>query len=122
LTAPVEPFYGGVDGFNKYMTDAAKTSGPVDSPRDRLILAGLGVAGEAGELADHIKKLTFHGHAVDQAAIDKLIDEGGDVLWYLGHLARALGVPLSTFAENNRKKLLLRYPEGFSEERSKNRA
>ena len=51
------------------------------SPTGRdLINVGLGLCGEAGEVADLIKKALYKNQAVDH---DKLIKELGDVRWYL---------------------------------------
>ncbi|HDN05055.1 MAG TPA: nucleotide pyrophosphohydrolase, partial [Chloroflexi bacterium] len=42
------------------------------------MVAALGLAGEAGEFANLVKKMTAHGHAFDPASLK---DELGDVLW-----------------------------------------
>jgi NTP pyrophosphatase (non-canonical NTP hydrolase) len=76
------------------------------------------IAGEAGELANIVKKVLWHGHDFDT---DKMVDELGDILWYLATTAHGLGYDLDTIAERNIQKLKQRYPDGFSEERSKNR-
>lgn len=66
----------------------------------------LGLAGEAGEAADKVKKILRDkgGYASeeDRAA---LVKELGDVLWYVANVARYLGVPLSEVAEGNIEKL-----------------
>lgn len=82
-------------------------------------ILGLGVAGEAGEVADLIKKHLGHGHTLDR---NKLANELGDVLWYVGVLAYMAGFSLSEIAEINKAKLVSRYPNGFEESRSINRA
>lgn len=79
---------------------------------------GLGISGEAGEVADICKKVVYHGHDLP---IDKLVKEIGDVLWYCAALASTLGMDLSEIAQKNIDKLYERYPEGFSEEASRNR-
>lgn len=84
----------------------------------RLLLGALGLAGEAGEFADRVKKTAYHGHALDR---EKLLDELGDILWYIADAAGALGVELEEVARRNNAKLRLRYPEGFNPEASKNR-
>jgi NTP pyrophosphatase (non-canonical NTP hydrolase) len=76
-----------------------------------LTMAALGLTGEAGEAADLVKKIAFHGHPLDR---EKLAGEVGDVLWYIAELATALGLPLSQIASSNVAKLKLRYPDGFS--------
>jgi NTP pyrophosphatase (non-canonical NTP hydrolase) len=83
-----------------------------------LTNAALGLAGEAGEVADMVKKITFHGHAFDTAS---LVDELGDALWYVAEMASVLGVGLDMVAQANIAKLRRRYPEGFSPERSRER-
>ncbi len=83
-----------------------------------LRLAALGIAGEAGEVCDIIKKNSYHGHELDR---DALIKELGDVLWYLAAAATLLDVELAEIGEKNISKLRARYPEGFSSEASINR-
>ena len=78
----------------------------------------LGLAGEAGEFADLIKKMIFHGHEVK---LEKLILELGDVQWYISALASKLGVPLDMVMRRNLAKLDRRYPDGFNQEASKAR-
>jgi NTP pyrophosphatase (non-canonical NTP hydrolase) len=89
--------------------------------RQRMFLLGaLGLTGEAGEVAEHIKKYVFHGHPLDTEFVVK---ELGDVLWYLAFLADTCGVPLEAVMAQNIAKLEARYPEGhFSVERSQHRS
>lgn len=83
-----------------------------------LLNGALGLTGEAGEVADSIKKFIFHGHDMDR---DGLIKELGDVCWYLALLCHAIDVPLEEVMTRNIEKLKKRYPEGFSESASINR-
>lgn len=85
---------------------------------ERLTNAAMGLSGESGEITDHIKKHLFHGHDLDR---DHLIEELGDVLWYINYMATTLGFSLDDVMERNLQKLRKRYPNGFSSERSKNR-
>ncbi|WP_131784340.1 nucleoside triphosphate pyrophosphohydrolase family protein [Protofrankia symbiont of Coriaria ruscifolia] len=80
------------------------------SEKDDLLLGVIGLCGESGEAADLVKKHVFHGAPLDREA---LIEEMGDVLWYLAHLAGVLGTSLHEVATANVEKLLLRYPDGF---------
>ena len=77
--------------------------------------AALGIAGEAGEVADYIKKCGFQGHRFDEW---KLKEELGDVLWYVALMADIWNISLEEVMEDNIEKLKKRYPEGFSAERS----
>ena len=88
------------------------------SPSIQLATMALGVAGEAGEVADLVKKHIGHGHPLDDS---KLMDELGDVLWYIARLADIRGFPLESVAQRNIRKLEKRYGEKFSVEASINR-
>ncbi|MEA3350528.1 MAG: nucleoside triphosphate pyrophosphohydrolase family protein [Chloroflexota bacterium] len=104
--------------LNEYQSLAARTSGAGGNGERRLIISALGLTGEAGEFANMVKKLTAHGHEIDN---EILAEELGDVLWYLAEAATAIGIPLGEIAQQNVDKLRQRYPEGFSQERSINR-
>lgn len=80
-----------------------------------LVWNAIGLAGEAGEVADHIKKGVFHDHGIDK---EKLIKELGDVLWYVAALATKIDMPLADIMERNIAKLKQRYPDGFKAEDS----
>lgn len=101
--------------LDAYQARAMRTHAPGPA---QLACYALGVAGEAGEVADMVKKHLGHGHELDR---DKLIKELGDVLWYVAGLAHLLDVPLSHVAFQNVLKLEKRYPNGFSHEASKAR-
>jgi NTP pyrophosphatase (non-canonical NTP hydrolase) len=104
--------------FNEYQKLAARTAGAGGDGDRRLIISALGLAGEAGEFANMVKKLTAHGHNISP---EILADELGDVLWYVAEAATTCGLRLGDLAQQNVEKLRQRYPEGFSEERSRNR-
>jgi NTP pyrophosphatase (non-canonical NTP hydrolase) len=100
---------------DEYLRLALRTEAPGRPQRERLLNAALGLAGEAGEFADGIKKHAFHGHPLDEAALRK---ELGDVLWYAALACDALGLTLSEVMAANVEKLRRRYPDGFSSARS----
>ena len=104
--------------LNEYQNLATRTSGAGGNGERRLIIAALGLAGEAGEFANLVKKLTAHGHDISP---ETLAEELGDVLWYLAEAASACGIDLGSIGQQNVGKLRRRYPEGFSQERSINR-
>lgn len=100
-----------------YQRAAMRTAG--QNRGSKLLLNGLmGLNGEAGECIDSLKKSLFQGHELDR---DGLVEELGDVLWYVAISAQALGVRLSEVMKRNVAKLYKRYPEGFDPERSVNR-
>jgi NTP pyrophosphatase (non-canonical NTP hydrolase) len=104
--------------MDEYQKLAERTSGAGKNGERRMIIAALGLAGESGEFANMVKKLTAHGHNIP---VEDLADELGDVLWYLSEAATACGLSLNEIARMNVAKLHARYPDGFSEERSRNR-
>jgi NTP pyrophosphatase (non-canonical NTP hydrolase) len=83
-----------------------------------LMAGALGLAGEAGEVADLVKKYTFHGHKL---AIEEVVEELGDLFFYMTLIMHALETDLETVIEMNVQKLDSRYPEGFKSVRSMNR-
>lgn len=105
--------------FTSYQQKAMR-SASVSKAGDLATLqnAALGLAGEAGEFADVIKKVSFQGHQLDQ---NHLAEEIGDVLWYCALAATGLGIDLNDIAQNNIEKLIKRYPQGFEAERSLHR-
>lgn len=103
---------------NDYQWMCSRTSDSGQSHSDRMANAALGLAGEAGEIADIVKKYLHHGHSMDTAHI---IKELGDLLWYVAEMASIFDIPLSMVMEININKLHKRYPDGFSSEASINR-
>ena len=98
--------------FDEYQVLAQRTS---PANHDRIVKGALGLAGEAGECADYVKKHLFQGHNLDCA---HLVEEIGDVLWYCAELAAGIDRSLDEIAEQNIAKLRKRYPDGFDPERS----
>jgi NTP pyrophosphatase (non-canonical NTP hydrolase) len=104
--------------INEYQKLAMVTKNPELSGRELLINSVMGLCGESGEVIDLVKKHVSHGHPLNR---EKLIDELGDVAWYLAECATVLDVTLEEVLARNIEKLKKRYPEGFSTERSINR-
>lgn len=69
-------------------------------------------------MCDILKKYFYQGHDLDKA---KLIEELGDVCWYIAEIATGLGEPLEEIMLANIAKLRRRYPDGFDPDRSINR-
>lgn len=99
--------------FNEYQVGTAATwrmDQRVELGDAELVNAVFGLVGEAGELADSIKKDLFHGVPVDKLDVAK---ELGDVLYYLTRIAGTFGFTLEQIAQMNHDKLKARYPDGF---------
>ena len=73
---------------------------------DNLLYPTLGLCGEAGEVAEKVKKMVRDdGGELTVARRDALAGELGDVLWYVAQLATEAGLELSEVAEGNLAKL-----------------
>lgn len=77
-----------------------------------------GLAGEIGELHSIYQKV-YQGHHFDVAHAKK---EVGDILWFIAEYCSSMGWSMSEVAQLNIEKLKARFPEGFSADRSLNRA
>lgn len=116
----------------EYVTDAMRTLAA--NVADNSILQGLepaaamtlnattGIASEAGEINEIIKKRYFHGHPRTEEGDFHMKRELGDLMWYVALMCHAQGFELGEILKMNIEKLRARYPEGFSTERSMNRA
>jgi NTP pyrophosphatase (non-canonical NTP hydrolase) len=79
-----------------------------------LAYPALGLAGEAGEVAEHAKKaIRDDGGEVSDARRAAMAKELGDVLWYVAQLASELGLDLDQLAQANLEKLLSRQRRGM---------
>jgi NTP pyrophosphatase (non-canonical NTP hydrolase) len=107
-----------INELNDYQEKALRTWNPYGGYETRLSNVALGLSGEAGEVADAVKKVIHHGHDLE---IDPLVKELGDIMYYVSVGAHELGYTLQEIAEININKLAKRYPEGFSVEASINR-
>ena len=88
--------------FNEYQKLARSTA--IYPKESKVIYPALGLCGEAGEVADKIKK-TIRGDSSLDEVTGNIADELGDVLWYLAILADDLGVDLEDIAKWNVDKL-----------------
>jgi len=84
----------------------------------RLLHGALGLAGEAGEFADAIKKHVFYGAPCDMT---NLIEELGDILWYCVVVMDTLDLTFEEVQKKNVAKLQQRYGGAFSLEKVLNR-
>ncbi len=80
---------------------------------EALTYPALGLAGEAGEFADHAKKvIRDDGGEVSDERRAAMSKELGDVLWYVAQLATELELDLDEIAQQNLEKLLSRKRRG----------
>ena len=95
--------------FSEYQ-EAAGTTALYPNRLNNLEYPTLGLTGEAGEVANVVKKIQrdFGGDLTDDVR-EKLKDELGDVLWYISACADELGLTLNEIAEFNVGKLAKRH-------------
>jgi len=91
--------------FDEYQKRARETAIYPDLGNN-FIYPTLGVSGEAGELAEKIKKVLRHKSGiVDDTTKESIKKEMGDLLWYLANLGIELGIELDDVATTNLEKL-----------------
>jgi len=99
--------------LNDYQKQALTTVISSDSEFRDLVHWVLGINGEAGEIAEKVKKIIRDKNGkVSDADKAEMAAEVGDVLWYLAVFAHHLGVPLETIAQQNLDKLQSRKSRG----------
>lgn len=97
--------------FSEYEDTAKQTA--IYPSTHRILYPALGMAGEAGEVANKVKKIIRDGvDAQPEDWREQLAGEIGDVLWYCAALAHDINIPLSVIAAKNRDKLLARKEKG----------
>lgn len=91
--------------FDDYQRQAM-TSAVYPMIGNNIVYPVLGVNGEAGEVAEKVKKIIRDKHgAWDDQDRDAIAKEIGDILWYCAALCSEFGLSMTTVAENNIEKL-----------------
>lgn len=100
--------------LSEYQARAAGTAVyPDEHPASGLAYTALGLAGEAGEVANQAKKvIRDDGGEITRERREKLASELGDTLWYLAMTAQEIGYGLEEIAKANLVKLGLRKSAG----------
>lgn len=112
-----------IKDFNAYTELAKRTDNSVEKEDaiNSLVNGAMGLSGEAGEVLDHMKKVRFQGHKLEDHQA-KIKEELGDVMWYMAKLCRELEIDFWDMLEQNIRKLEKRYPNlRFEAEQSINR-
>ena len=92
--------------MDKYQQQAATTA--IYDQKHAVIYPALGLAAEAGEVANKVKKIMRDGK-LDR---DGIASEIGDCLWYIAALCRDLNIDMETVAYDNLEKLHGRQKRG----------
>lgn len=85
---------------------------------ERLLHAALGMQTETAEFSDALKKAIFYGKPLD---VVNLCEELGDLFWYMAIAVDELKTTFTKEQTRVIKKLELRYPDKFSEDKAENR-
>ena len=88
--------------LNEYQQEARETA--IYPEELGLLYTTLGLAGESGEVAEKVKKMIRDGTSLEDCR-ESLINELGDVLWYVANLAHELKTTLEEVAYVNLDKL-----------------
>lgn len=98
--------------FNEYQHISRKTAAYPNAGQN-FIYPALGLTGEAGEVANKVKKVHRDDHdQFDTASREGVKQELGDLLWYMAQLATELGLSLEDIAATNIEKLKSRQQRG----------
>lgn len=111
--------------FGEYQAAAWQTADYPDQGQN-LIYPALGLAGEAGEVADKIKKLWRNKGKTSPKQLtceesNELVKEIGDVMWYCAALCNEMGLHMGAVAQINIDKLLDRKARGVIKSEGDNR-
>ena len=94
--------------LSEYQKLCKKTAKVFDDPDKEIMTWGLGIAGEAGDVAGCIKKTTSHGN--DQRIGTR--ENVGDTMWYMSMICNFYGWKLDDILAENIDKLKKRFPAG----------
>lgn len=96
--------------LNEYQAAAGRTARIFKNQGEQLKYAALSIAEEAGEIAQAIRKPLFHAAPFDEG---KVLDELGDMLWFVAFAAGTLGMGLDEVASRNLAKLAERHGNAY---------
>jgi NTP pyrophosphatase (non-canonical NTP hydrolase) len=101
---------------DEYIRLCIRTESTLNDPFEKRLEHGaIGACTEVGELQDQLKKWKFYGKDLDKI---NLLEEVGDLLWYLSIILSALNTTYEEAMIANILKLHERYPDKFSKDRS----
>lgn len=99
--------------YHEHTGDTAVYSGVGTGNWTALAYTALGLSGEAGEVANQIKKINRDDNEIlSIARQEKLASELGDVFWYLSRLMHEAGIDPASVMAHNFQKLWKRQREG----------
>lgn len=104
-----------MDALKKHLDEVVNPcwnyAGRCENWKDDVMNAVLGLAGEAGETADQVKKMFYHTDKGVEFHRAKLLLELGDVVFYLLKFMDTMNINMDQILQMNREKLQSRHPE-----------
>ena len=100
--------------YDHYENIVRKTwnfSGRLTTKNDHFSNAAIGLASEAGEVADVVKKMLYHSEKPFEFMRAKIVLELGDVVYYMLKLMELFQISMEEIIDLNREKLESRHPE-----------
>lgn len=101
--------------YQRKVERARRPLSPPLPPPFSLLMATVGLTGEAGEVANEVKKAVRDSsmssdHLVQASEVyrNRIAAELGDVLWYAARVATEIGRTLETIAEDSLEKAIKR--------------
>lgn len=107
--------------FNEYQVAAFRTARP-QNQLEGFVHAGEGLCSEVGEYMSSVKRMHQYGKALTPEIHANLLEELGDILWYVALACEHLSVSMHAVAKHNIEKLRQRFPEKFTNEAAEARA
>lgn len=95
--------------YEQFVTALIKERNDREKNLEHMVL---GICGEAGEIADAVKKSSIYGKPLDR---QNIVEELGDIEFYLAGLRQMLGITFKEVFEANVAKLKARYPSGYTD-------
>lgn len=96
--------------LKQYQQKAKQTAKKFNDKEKEILTWGLGIAGEAGDVAGCIKKTVSHLNNQKDGIKENL----GDTLWYITMICNYFDWSLEDIMKENIEKLQKRYPQGFT--------
>ena len=99
-----------MSNLKEYQELCKLTAKKFENPTEEIMTWGLGIAGEAGDVASCIKKTFAHGNDKKEGIRENI----GDSLWYAAMICNFFGWSMEEILNENMEKLRARYPAGFT--------
>ncbi|MEA3272636.1 MAG: nucleoside triphosphate pyrophosphohydrolase family protein [Patescibacteria group bacterium] len=96
--------------LKQYQEFCKQSAKKIENSKEEIMTWGLGISGEAGDVASCIKKTFAHDN--DQRA--GIRENIGDTLWYTAMICNYFGWDLGEILDENTEKLRKRFPAGFT--------